>query len=68
MHMLGEPDALNQVQVRRLWQGHYRVNVLVGANPTSIKIANSYFLQTDDDGNITNSNPKIAKQYFRAKS
>ena len=60
IHALGQPDGLRAVQVRRLWEDHYRVNVLVGADAVSAKIANSYFVQADADGNIIESTPKIA--------
>ncbi len=63
MHTLGEPADLHQVQVRRLWDDHFRVNVLIGRNITSIKVANSYFVKADGEGNIVESSPKIAKLY-----
>jgi hypothetical protein len=61
IHRLGKPDGLRKVQVRRLWENHYRVNVLIGENAGSAKIANSYFVETDSDGNIVDSNPKMTK-------
>ena len=63
IHALGEPASLHTVQVRRLWEDHYRVNVLVGSDAASAKIANSYFLTSDSDGKIIASNPKLAKRY-----
>ena len=63
IHTLGEPGDLLQVQVRRLWENHYRVNILIGADVASGKVANSYFLQADGDGNNLQSTPKILKQY-----
>ena len=63
IHTLGEPADLLQVQVRRLWENHYRVNILIGADVASGKVANSYFLLADGDGNILQSTPKILKQY-----
>jgi hypothetical protein len=61
IHRLGKPNGLHKVQVRRLWEDHYRVNVLIGENASSAKIANSYFVETDSDGNIVDSNPKMTK-------
>jgi hypothetical protein len=61
IHALGEPAGLHKVQVRRLWEDHYRVNVLVGPDAASAKIVNSYFLRSDRDGKIIASNPKLAK-------
>jgi hypothetical protein len=60
---LGEPGNLNRVDVRRLWAGHYRVNVLVGADAASVKVAHSYFLMADGDGNILQSTPQITRRY-----
>jgi hypothetical protein len=58
---LGHPAGLPKVQVHRLWEDHYRVNILTGADATSTRIANSYFLVTDNAGNIVNSTPKITR-------
>jgi hypothetical protein len=63
MHALGNPGNLHSVQVRPLWEGHYRVNVFVGLDAASAKVAHSYFLVTDDNGNIVASTPKIGKRY-----
>jgi hypothetical protein len=63
IHTLGEPAGLHKVQVRRLWEDHYRVNVLVGVGAASVTIANSYFLTSDSHGKIIASNPKLTKQY-----
>jgi len=63
MHTLGEPGNLLRVQVRRLWKDHYRVNVFIGPDAASAKVGESYFLQTDGDGNIVESTPKITKHY-----
>ena len=63
IHTLGKPGDLLRVQVRRLWEDYFRVNVLVGQDIVSVKIANSYFVKTDSDGKIVESSPKIIKQY-----
>jgi hypothetical protein len=59
---LGRPAALHRVEVRPLWEKHYRVNVFVGADATSTRIAHSFFLSTDEDGNIIASDPAIARK------
>jgi hypothetical protein len=63
LHLLGEPERLLTVQVRHLWATTYRVNIFIGADVTSAKIAHSYFLKADDDGNIGESTPKIIRLY-----
>ena len=63
MHALGRPAALFRVEVRPLWEDHYRVNVLVGTDAASSRVAQSYFLVTDEDGNILASTPKMTRQY-----
>ena len=63
LHALGEPGDLQRIQVRPLWQGHYRVNVFVGTDAVSVRVAHSFFLVADDDGNLLRSAPTITKQY-----
>ncbi len=63
IHALGTPIDLRSVQVRKLWNDHYRVNVLVGVNAASVKVANSYFLVVDGDGGLIAATPKIMKLY-----
>src|SRR4051812_14759937 len=63
VHRLGSPEDLLDVRVFRLWADHYRVNVLVGKDVTTCKVADSFFLVTDDDGLIVSSSPAIARLY-----
>ncbi len=63
IHALGEPDDLHGVQVRWLWENFCRVNVITGAPAVAARIANSFFLTVDGDGNILESNPRITRQY-----
>ncbi len=60
---LGSPNDLRQVQVLKVWDDHYRVNVVVGLNAGSVRVANSYFLVVDGSGSLITSTPKITKQY-----
>lgn len=60
---LGQPDDLLRVQVRPLWEAFYRVNILVGPDVSSAKIAQSYFLTADGEGNILTATPEIIKRY-----
>ena len=61
--LLGEPGGLHRVQVRALWEGHYRVNVLVGPDVASTKVAHSYFLVADPEGAILACTPEITRRY-----
>ncbi|HEV3083950.1 MAG TPA: hypothetical protein VGY66_29475 [Gemmataceae bacterium] len=63
LQVLGKPGDLQGVQVRPLWQAHYRVNVLVGADITSVRVAHSFFMVADDEGNVLRSAPEITRQY-----
>jgi len=60
---LGRPPGLHRVQVRRLWGDCYRVNVFVGDDPASLKVAHSFFIQADGDGRVLESSPPIARLY-----
>jgi|SRR6266851_1137605 hypothetical protein len=60
---LGQPRDLYGIQVRYLWEDHYRLNVLIGVDAASAKVGHSYFLVADSDGNIVASTPKITRQY-----
>ena len=63
LHALGEPGKLLQVQVRSLWENHFRVNVVVGPDVASARVAHSYFLEAGADGIILASTPEITKRY-----
>lgn len=58
---LGEPEHLRGVNVRRLWGQHFRVNVYVGRDPTTVTVAHSYFIVADVDGRIVSSDPTITR-------
>ena len=60
---LGTPIDLRSVQVRKVWDDHYRVNVYVGPSAASVKVANSYFLVIDSEGGLVSSTPTITKLY-----
>ena len=63
IHALGTPLDLRTVQVRKVSDNQYRVNVIVGVNAGSVKVANSYFLVIDSNGSLISATPKITKQY-----
>ena len=63
MDILGQPQDLHRVQVRHLWDDHYRVNVLLGPDFASTRVGHSYFLVVDGQGNVLTSTPEIVKQY-----
>ncbi|MGH7174003.1 MAG: hypothetical protein ACRELG_27335 [Gemmataceae bacterium] len=63
LQALGRPATLYRVEVRHLWDNHYRANVFVGDTVTSTRIAHSFFLMADEDGKIVASVPDIAKKY-----
>jgi hypothetical protein len=61
LEALGQRGDGYRAQVRRRWEGHYRVNLLTGADAASTRIAASYFLVVGD-GSILASTPGIARQ------
>ncbi len=63
LQTLGRPITLYRVEVRHLWDDYYRANVFVGADAASTRVAHSFFLATDEDGNIIASVPDITKKY-----
>jgi hypothetical protein len=63
INALGTPIDLQRVQVHKVWNHHYRVNVFVGVNAASVRVANSYFLVIDNDGSLIATTPKIVRQY-----
>jgi hypothetical protein len=60
---LGKPPGLHRVQVRCVWGDSYRVNVLMGADVSSFKVAHTYFLTADGNGKILTSSPAVTKVY-----
>jgi hypothetical protein len=60
---LGRPPGLYDVAVRSLWGSHYRVNVLVGSDPTALRIAHSYFVEAREDGTICSTTPPVTRLY-----
>jgi hypothetical protein len=63
LRALGQPAHLLAVRVRPLWGDRYRVNIVVGVDFASAKVANSYFLVVDGEGAIVTSTPVITRQY-----
>ena len=66
IHALGKPTDLLAVQVRPLWGSRFRVNVFAGPDIASARVANSFFLEADDDGKIIASTPPITRQFAAA--
>jgi len=63
LQALGEPSGLRAINVRPLWDDHYRVNVLIGRDATSATIAHSYFLKADGTGHVVTAVPEIMRRY-----
>lgn len=59
---LGQPENLQRVQIRPLWEGRYRVNILVGLDTNSARVASSYFLVVDGKGSIVTSTPSLTRE------
>jgi hypothetical protein len=63
LRALGRPADLFRLEVRRLWADHYRVNVFVGADAASVRVAHSYFLVADGAGQVLQSTPQLTRRY-----
>ena len=63
LNSLGQPRDLLRVEVRSLWKDRYRVNVLVGEDAVSVRIAHSFFLVVGGEGNILEATPEITRRY-----
>jgi hypothetical protein len=63
LRSLGTPPGWHEVQVRPLWDGRFRANVLVGESITSFTICHSFFLVTDDSGTVLESSPELVRRY-----
>jgi len=63
LRALGRPADLLKVQIRKVWDEHYRVNVLVGPDAGSVRLANSYFVVVNSAGGLVTTTPTIEKMY-----
>ena len=60
---LGRPEHMRKVHVYPVGHDTFRVNVEVGENAATARIAESFFLTADSEGNILASTPKIVRMY-----
>jgi hypothetical protein len=63
VNTLGRPAGLYRVSATRLWENFYRVNVLTGADAVSSRIAHSFFVAANEQGNVIESTPPITRLY-----
>src|SRR5438477_12851206 len=60
---LGRPADFLRAGARLLWGSCYRVNIFVGPDVASARIAHSFFLTADGDGKVLTSNPPVRRAY-----
>ena len=60
---LGRPVSFFRISAVRLWENYFRVNVQTGADPTSVRVAHSFFVAADERGKVVESNPQITRLY-----
>ena len=60
---LGRPADFLRVTARQVTADGHRVNVIAGGDPTTARIAHSFFVTTDAAGNLTGSAPPIVRLY-----
>ena len=63
VQLLGKPEHLLGVQVRWVGSDRCRANVFVGEDVISGRIAHSFYLTIDGEGNILTSSPSVARLY-----
>ena len=63
MATLGRPNNFLRITARQITGSGYRVNVVTGIDAASARIAHSFFITADANGNVTNSDPAILKHY-----
>lgn len=63
MAVLGRPADFLRITARQVSGENYRVNVVAGPDVSSSRIAHSYFITADADGNVKQSSPALVKQY-----
>jgi hypothetical protein len=60
---LGRPGDLLRITARQVSGDSYRVNVVTGMDNASARIAHSFFVVANENGDVTGSAPAIVKQY-----
>tara|TARA_Y100000593_G_C4320080_1_gene343289 strand:+ start:6230 stop:6517 length:288 start_codon:yes stop_codon:yes gene_type:complete len=70
LNKLGKPDNLNFIRASNVFDNRWRVDVwcyheVEGclSKTSSSRIEYSYFVRTDEEGKITNSDPEINKEF-----
>lgn len=63
MGALGHPEDFLRVTVVPLWGNRFRANVQTGTDAASTRIAHSFFLTTDESGQVIESVPAITRLY-----
>src|SRR4051812_33950835 len=61
LSVLGRPAGLYRIQVQCVWANRYRVNVFVGSDAATFRVAHSYFLEADENGKVLTSSPAITR-------
>jgi hypothetical protein len=60
---LGRPGDLLRITARHVTGDGHRVNVITGPDAASARIAHSFFVTADENGNITAAEPALRKHY-----
>ena len=63
LDILGIPPRLYRVVVRRVGDFKYRANVFIGAGAGISRVAHSFFLDVDAEGQVIASSPAISRMY-----
>lgn len=63
LSQLGTPKNLHKAVAKNVYHSRYRVNLWCETKPDSYAITDSFFVVTNDQGEIVRCSPKIEKVY-----
>jgi hypothetical protein len=63
LSVLGTPKDLQVVQVRELWAGRFRVNIIIGDSPQSSRVVESYYVCVDPESKVLSTVPRLQRRF-----
>lgn len=63
LRALGRPPDFLRATVRAVGADAFRVNVMTGPDLSAVRIAHSFFVTADGDGNLLAASPAVTRVY-----